>query len=426
MNYPTSKKVKNYLLFFVDQLQYEVLSGRESACLLLKTLFQKLPKVSHRLFGWPLFVKFNLLTQSHPSFPLPDDDPQSTIDQNNSALFFALGVRLVNEDDTDIRTLVAECIETLLKRLDPSEKSSLVKIIQDMLGDRLLKHRELGTQLLLRILHSQPTERFIRSWLPNVLPALLQNLVPPTSAALSADGKFVKPLAPSVTLLTADPSGDHLIIQTQNVFAELLRLQPAMLTAAQYNDTIDALAYTAQSLLSSGHQWVRFGALKLLYQIMNELDFDAIHERIRYLRSKRNDAEPEAEEELDSDDNPGGRQFLFQSPLRDCKTLTLDLCAQLSPHSAMVSESDDEAAGLVTQLLFLIANILRAVPLEKKEKASSKRINLHWLVRRVRYVVQGEIFKTPHIFTLVRTLPPEASPKGCARASGSKVSLSMS
>ncbi|EAA09376.4 AGAP005033-PA [Anopheles gambiae str. PEST] len=368
MNYPTSKKVKNYLLFFVDQLQYEVLSGRESACLLLKTLFQKLPK--------------------------------STIDQNNSALFFALGVRLVNEDDTDIRTLVAECIETLLKRLDPSEKSSLVKIIEDMLGDRLLKHRELGTQLLLRILHSQPTERFIRSWLPNVLPALLQNLVPPTSAALSADGKFVKPLAPSVTLLIADPSGDHLIIQTQNVFAELLRLQPAMLTAAQYNDTIDALAYTAQSLLSSGHQWVRFGALKLLYQIMNELDFDAIHERIRYLRSKRNDAEPEAEEELDSDDNPGGRQFLFQSPLRDCKTLTLDLCAQLSPHSAMVSESDDEAAGLVTQLLFLIANILRAVPLEKKEKASSKRINLHWLVRRVRYVVQGEIFKTPHIFTL--------------------------
>uniref|UniRef100_A0A182JXZ5 Uncharacterized protein n=1 Tax=Anopheles christyi TaxID=43041 RepID=A0A182JXZ5_9DIPT len=382
MNFPTSKKVKNHLLFFVDQLQYEVLSGRESACLLLKTLFQKLPKAS-------CFIA-------------------ATIDANNGALFFALGVRLVNEDATEIRTLVADCIETLLKRLDPQEKSALVKIIQDMLCDQLLKHRELATQLLLRIIHSEPTERFIGSWLPNIVPTLLQNLVPPINTTLSVEGKFVKPLAPVVTLLNTDPSGDHLIIQTQNVLGELLRLYPSMLTANAHIDTIDSLAYTTQSLLNSGHQWVRLGALKLLYQIMNELDFDAIHERIRNIRKKQRKMkgranEAELEEDLDNDDNTGdtsfGRQFFFQSPLRDCKTLTLDLCAQLTPNGAMVNESDDEAAALVTQLLFLIANVLRAVPLET-DKASSKRINLYWLVRRVRYVMQSEIVKTPHIFTL--------------------------
>uniref|UniRef100_A0A182PRF2 Uncharacterized protein n=1 Tax=Anopheles epiroticus TaxID=199890 RepID=A0A182PRF2_9DIPT len=377
MNFPTSKKVKNHLLFFTDQLQYEVQSGRESACLLLKALFQKLPK--------------------------------ATIDENNGTLFFALGVRLVNEDSTEIRTLVADCIETLLKRLDPKEKIALVHIIQDMVCDRLLKHRELGTQLLLRVIHSEATERFIGGWLNNVLPLLLQNLVPPTNATLSAEGKFVKPLTPVVTLLNTDPSGDHLIIQTLNVFGELLRLYPALLTSAEHYDTVDSLAYTAQSLLSSGHQWVRLGALKLLFQVMNELDFDAIHERIRFIRKQRkmknrsNGKDPELlVEDLDLDDDTAptiGRQFFFQSPLRDCKTLTLDLCAQLTPNGAMVNESDDEAAALVTQLLFLIANVLRAVPLEK-DNASSKRINLYWLVRRVRYVMQNEIVKTPHIFTL--------------------------
>uniref|UniRef100_A0A182QJF3 Uncharacterized protein n=1 Tax=Anopheles farauti TaxID=69004 RepID=A0A182QJF3_9DIPT len=374
MNVPLSKKVQKCLLFFVSQLQYEAMFGRESACLLLKVLFQKLPK--------------------------------ATIDVNNAGIFFALGVRLVNEDASEIRTLVADCIETLLVRLDQPKKAELVNIIREMLEDEQLKHRELGTQLLLRIIRSEPSERFIGSWVNNVLPLLLQNLVPPTTAsAQCTEGKFVKPVLQVTTLLNTDPSGDHLIIQTLNAFAELLRLYPAILTNEQYYDTVDSLAYTVQSLLNSGHQWVRHGALKLLYQIMNELDYDAIHERIRVIserRKRKRLADEDTEEQEDEDDTATttiARQFLFQSPLRDCKTLTLDLCAQLTPNGAMVNERDDEAAGVITQLLFLIANILRVVPLDK-EKTSTKKINLNWLVRRVRYVIQSEVVKTPHLYTL--------------------------
>uniref|UniRef100_A0A182WM90 Uncharacterized protein n=1 Tax=Anopheles minimus TaxID=112268 RepID=A0A182WM90_9DIPT len=377
MNFPLSKKVDKQLWFFATQLQYEVLSGRESACLLLKTLFQKLP--------------------------------QSTVVNNHVSIFLVLGLQLTNDEAIEIRKLAAECIETLLKRLDSKHKVALVDLLQDMLCTTQLKQRELASQLLLRIIRSEPTVPFISSWLEKVLPSLLRNLVPLRNGAADAAGKFVKPLVPITTLLSADPWGDHLIIQTLNVFDELLRLYPDMLTTAKYNDTVDSLAYTAQSLLNSAHQWVRIGALKLLFQIMNELDFDAIHERIRYLREHRKANRQENNEEemaLDADQDmedatatSTGKQFFHQNPLRDCKTLTLDLCAQLTPNSAMVNEQDDEAAALVTQLLFLIANVLRAVPLGN-DKMSSKKINLYWLVRRVRYIMQNEIVKTPHIFTL--------------------------
>ncbi|XP_050073163.1 small subunit processome component 20 homolog [Anopheles maculipalpis] len=373
MNFPTSKKVHTHLWFFVSQLEYPVLHGRESACLVLKRLFQKLPK--------------------------------ATLVENHAAIFLVVGLRLTNDDATEIRTLAADCIETLLKRLDTKDIASLVVPLQEMLCSTLLKQRELATQLLLRILQTEPKDSFISSWLDKVLPSLLQNLVPQANNATDAtQGKFVKPLVPITTLLLhGDPWADHLIIQTLNFFQTVLRLYPALLTTEQYNDTVDSLAYTVQSLLSSAHQWVRIGALKVLHQIMNELDYDAIHERIKYILKQSKKGRHVDEGEMDTEDiappSSGGKQFLYGDPLRDCKTLTLDLCAQLTPNSGMVSENDDEAAALVTQLLFLIANVLRAVPLEN-EKMSSKKINLYWLVRRVRYVMQSEIVQTPHVFTL--------------------------
>uniref|UniRef100_A0A182YJ35 DRIM domain-containing protein n=1 Tax=Anopheles stephensi TaxID=30069 RepID=A0A182YJ35_ANOST len=388
MNFPMSKKVPTHLWFFASQLEYPVLHGRESACLVLKKLFQKLPK--------------------------------STLVENHVAIFLVLGLRLTNDDAIEIRTLAADCIEALLKRLDSKDAGALVVLLREMLCSTQLKQRELATQLLLRIVRNDPTVGFISSWLDKVLPLLLHNLVPQANGTAdpnAAQGKFVKPLAPISTLLHGDPWADHLIIQTLNFFEELLRLYPAMVSAApQYSDTVDSLAYTVQSLLSSAHQWVRIGALKVLHQIMNELDYDAIHERIKHVlaqRKKRRRSSEGEQDEMEADDGGGGgldneeggtvpsgvKQFLFGNPLRDCKTLTLDLCAQLTPNSGMVSENDDEAAALVTQLLFLVANVLRAVPLEN-EKVSSKKVNLYWLVRRVRYIMQSEIVRTPHVFTL--------------------------
>uniref|UniRef100_A0A182SJ61 U3 small nucleolar RNA-associated protein 20 C-terminal domain-containing protein n=1 Tax=Anopheles maculatus TaxID=74869 RepID=A0A182SJ61_9DIPT len=335
--------------------------------------------------------------------------PQATLVENHVAIFLVLGLRLTNDDAIEIRTLAADCIETLLKRLDSKDTGALVVLLQDMLCSTLLKQRELATQLLLRIIRNNPQVRFISGWLDKVLPTLLQNLVPQATVGTGAtEGKFVKPLAPITTLLHGDPWADHLIIQTLNFFEELLRLYPAMVTTAQYNDAIDSLAYTVQSLLSSAHQWVRIGALKVLHLVMNELDYDAIHERIRHVLEQRRKKKRTVEDEmlvddaLDIEDSAvpsDGKQFLYGNPLRDCKTLTLDLCAQLTPNSGMINENDDEAAGLVTQLLFLIANVLRAVPLEN-EKISSKKVNLYWLVRRVRYIMQSEIVRTPHAFTL--------------------------
>ncbi|KFB50890.1 AGAP005033-PA-like protein [Anopheles sinensis] len=356
MNYPMKKKLQGHLLFFVEQLQYEVRFGRESAATMLKMLFQKLPK--------------------------------ETIDKEHSTMFFALGVRLMNESASELRAHIAETIETLLKRLTMKQKcDELIPITQKMLQDGQLKLRELGTQLLLRLIHSEPTAAFICSWLDKVQDTLLLNLVPQIyadgSLANGRVGMFVKPMAPVKALLHADTRGDHLIIETLLVFEEILQPDRGVLTDNRFNCMIDSLAYTAQTLLASGHQWVRLGALKVLYQILNELDFDAIHEKLR----KGNDAQEDEEED--------------EAPLRDSKTLTLDLCAQLTPGCGMVDEQNDEAATLVMQILFLVANMLRVVPVKTETmSSSSKKINLYWLLRRVRYVIQNEVLKTPNSYTL--------------------------
>ncbi|XP_049540070.1 small subunit processome component 20 homolog isoform X2 [Anopheles darlingi] len=286
MSYPVGKKVNAHLLFLIDQLQYVMPTGRQSAGQLLKDLFQRLPK--------------------------------EAIETQHVVFFFALGVHLSNDSDKDNRALIAECIEKMLERLAVVHKSNLVVILQEMLADCLNKHRELAAQLLLRIIRSEPTHTFINSWLPSAYPLLLANLMPQIDKASKSrnnieSGKYVKPvITPFTTLLNADTSSDHLIIQTLHVFDELLRLDTALLTEVKYYDMIDSLAYVSQALLASGHHWVRLGALRLLYKIMNSLDFNAIHDKIQ--------AECET---LDSDQATSldhrisVKHFFYHAPLRD-------------------------------------------------------------------------------------------------------------
>uniref|UniRef100_A0A2M4B845 Putative u3 small nucleolar rna-associated protein 20 n=1 Tax=Anopheles marajoara TaxID=58244 RepID=A0A2M4B845_9DIPT len=368
MCYPVAKKVQSHLLFLTDQLQYAMPTGRQSAGQLLKELFQRLPK--------------------------------EAIEKQHVALFFALGVRLSNESDKDNRAIVAECIEKLLERLSVKRKGNLVVILQEMLADHLNKHRELAGQLLLRIIRSEATHSFINSWLPSAYPLLLANLMPQVDSARTIDsvepGKFVKPVVtPFTTLLNADTSSDHLIIQTLHLFDELLRLDPALLTEELYCDMIDSLGYVSQALLASGHHWVRLGALRLLYRIMNSLDFNAIHEKIQ-TECEGTETDYLTSLQRTTAAHTSGKHFFYHAPLRNCKSLTLDLCAQLTPSSVLFDSHEDETAGLITQILFLVANILRFVPL----KAANNKIDLYWLIRRVRYVIQTEITKSPKCYTL--------------------------
>ncbi|XP_050092632.1 small subunit processome component 20 homolog isoform X2 [Anopheles aquasalis] len=368
MCYPVGKKVQTHLLFLTDQLQYVMPTGRQSAGQLLKELFQRLPK--------------------------------EAIENQHIVLFFALGVRLSNESDKDNRALVAECIEKLLERLPVKRKSNLVVILHEMLADHLNKHRELAGQLLLRIVRSEPTQSFINSWLPTAYPLLLANLMPQFDSNRTTDnvepGKFVKPIVtPFTTLLNADTRGDHLIIQTLHVFDELLRLDPALLTERLYWDMIDSLAYVSQALLASGHHWVRLGALRLLYRIINSLDFNAIHEKIQAEFEGLEINHVTSLKSTSTAHTAPGRQFFYYAPLRDCKSLALDLCAQLTPSSALYDSHEDETVRFITQILFLVANILRLVPLN-----AANKINLYWLIRRVRYVIQTEIVKSPKCYTL--------------------------
>lgn len=337
MNYPLGNNVEHAIQFFVSQLDYEEVGGRESAV--------------------------QMLLMAIKSFPL------TVLNKKATFLFLTVGIRLVNEEFSDVRTLVAQCIEVLLSRITNAHRNELFNLVLEMLGDRKFQHRELAAQLTIRMVNVE--QKSFAERLCKILPALLLTISDVESAGV---GKFVR-LTAGHNENDVDSNRqrlkDHSLVQTLNAFCKILEICPELLTVDIYDSALDELAYNVQLLLSHDHQWVRCGALKLLLVILRSIDSELVG---HILRGK---------------EYSGNRQFIYCNPAKELKSLTLDLCTQLVP-----AETDDEIASLVTENMLLIANYLKAIEVTTID-ASQKSVNLPWLIRRVRYVIQSEITKAP-------------------------------
>ncbi|KAL9705380.1 hypothetical protein quinque_008898 [Culex quinquefasciatus] len=354
MNYPLGINVEQTVQFFVSQLDYEEVGGRESAV--------------------------QMLLMAIKSFPM------NVLNKKATFLFLTVGIRLVNEEFSEVRALVAQCIEVLLARVPKAHRDELFSLALEMLVDRKLQHRELAAQLTIRMVNVE--QKAFNERLDKLLPALLLSVSDVESAGV---GKFVR-----MKLSTAedDTQGskqklkDHSLVQTLNAFIKIVETCPELLSNEKYDNSLDELAYNLQLLLSHDHQWVRCGSLKLLVVILRSLDSELVGQI------------------LNGDEHSGSRQFIYCNPIKELKSLTLDLCTQLIP-----AETDDETASLVTESMLLIANCLKEVPVMTTEATNSKSVNLPWLIRRVRYVIQSEITKAPkssalrqHLFHFIEAL----------------------
>lgn len=304
---------------------------------------------------------------------------------NKKAAFFFLtvGIRLVNEESPDCRALVAQSLETLLSRVDKSSYDELLELILTMLQGAKISHRELAAQLIIRMVNVEKESFSTR--LVKVLPALLYTI---TDMNDESTGKFVKLNSKAVPVedsSEAQKAKDHSLVQTLNAFNRIFEVCPHVLTSPQHLGLIDELAYNLQSLMSHGHQWVRLAALKLLGLVLSAIDFDTVHKILQGEECETN------------------QQFIYGNPRSDARSLVLDMCSQLVP-----AETEDDIAALVTQNLLLIANILKVMPVQSEASANSSKtddgtrdVNLGWLIRRVRYVVQSEVAKAPKSIVLV-------------------------
>lgn len=346
VGYPLGSNVEHTINFYVSQLEYEVLSGRESSVLMLQAIFKSFPA--------------ELLTKK------------------GNYLFYALGIRLINEKSVNCRILVAKGLETLLAVLTRNQRDDIANLVIIMMNETKLSERELAAQFLMRIINVEKETFMLRA--EKIIPALLNSM---TTLSSESTGKFVR-----LKQIESQDYGeefqdlkDHSLYQILNVFSKLFEVCPEVVTDEKYANMMDDLAYSVQSLLSYGHQWVRYVSLQLIGAFLVGIDPKVV---IAVLNGKQCTAK---------------QQFIYHNPTEEIRSLVLDMCSQLSP-----GQTDEQTAYLIAKNFVLLCYIIADVPLDSKNNKNNKEINLNWIVRRIRYVIQSEVSKSPKTITIRKNM----------------------
>lgn len=380
MEYPLGKKIDGFIEFFISNLSYELQSGRESAINILHSIAKRFP----------------------PKY----------LNRKSALIFVSCGSRLINDESAECRQHIADCIETLLARIDSNQRDELFAIVLILLNDDKSCHREMAALLCTRFINAE--KRQFADRIPKILPILIATLSLTRSGGNQIAGKFVR--NPNVVQGSDDENDeedqdqeedkqrmiDHQLIQLQNTILKIFETYSNVLT--DYPQYADELAYESQKLLGYEHVWVRLNALKALQLIMRNIDSDEIEHKLITGKTKKNRSN-----QLD---------YLYTNSEQEIKSLTLDLCAQMIPE-----QTDKEMADGVTTVLLFIANILKNVPIgavpcerdadddnddddEEKDSGTNdkRRVNLPWLLRRLRYVIHAEVAKAPQNIILVSYL----------------------
>ncbi|XP_061393934.1 small subunit processome component 20 homolog, partial [Musca vetustissima] len=414
MEYPLNKKVDHIVKFFSVQLCYSLSAGRLSAIEFICTIIKKFPLV--------------ILTKKA------------------EFLYISLGTRLVNDEDPECRKAVANCIEILIGRLEKASRQHLFDLTLLFFNvDNKPSVREMGAALCSRFLNSEKQSFAPR--LKVLLPTLVARLNQDSSSNV---GRFVR--APHADSLPegADASGipkkkkckfvenkalekevnevlhdegfqeeeeemerkqrslDHELIQVQYCLLKIFEYcSSELLKTNELTNTVDELAYESQRLLAHDHNWVRCNAAKIIGHILSQYDFDYIGRKL----SQTDVEEDSAKKSISLD-------FIYLNPQYDIKSLILDLCAQMMP-----GETSQLMIDEIVKIFLYVATMLKDVPFsvkrqnesddanEEDSKESVAKINLYWLLRQIRFLINKEVVKASHstnmrtsLFTLLEGL----------------------
>lgn len=364
MDYPLGKKVDGFTEFFISNLNYELQSGRESAITILHSIVKRFP----------------------PKY----------LNKKAALIFVACGSILINDESAECRQHVAECLETLLIRIDVNQRDEMFAIVLTLLKDDKSSHREMAALLCTRFINAE--KQTFSPRIEKVLPILI------TTLCTSSAGKYVRATNRNHDDDDDDENEshnetpdnheemqrllDHQTIQLQNTILKIIQTYDHVITdMPQY---IDELAYESQKLLAHEHVWVRLNALKILQFILQNVDIEVIHNTLMNRESNENQS-----------------NYIYSNPEQELKSLTLDLCAQLIP-----DQTDAEIAQEATAILLLVANMVKNVPYgaaadndkdddDDESKSIRRTVNLPWLLRRLRYVIHAEVAKAPQSIVLV-------------------------
>lgn len=181
-------------------------------------------------------------------------------------------------------------------------------------------------------------------------------------------GKFVR-LRKETEIDSEERINDHHLFQVLQLLLKIAAQCPAFLKQVE---DIEDISKSAQQLLGYPHEWVRLSAAQFLGFVLSSIDIKELGELVV--------------------NNKSANGYLHSDPLNDIRSLSLDLCDQLQPNCVK-----EELAEQVVKNLVFIARTLQNVPF-----SSQNKINLLWLVKRMRKIINSEIVETP-TSTILRT-----------------------
>lgn len=259
-----------------------------------------------------------------------------------------LGARLVNDEVPECRKQVSDCLTSLLSRLDKKHREPLFDIVLLWFKDKKISHRRLAAQLF-GIFVSVEMNLF-ESRLPKVLPLILKQF----TLKEEEENDEIERIK------------DHHLFQVLQMLLKICNNCPNFFKMKE----IENLSEHIQGLLGYPHDWVRLSSAQFLGFVLAQIDIEELASLLANNKS-------------------GGSGYLKKEPIEAIKALTLDLCDQLQPGNI----KSDLAEQVIKNLVF-IARVL------EKVSNDNKKINLLWLIKRMRKIINTEIVENPNSIIL--------------------------
>lgn len=270
-----------------------------------------------------------------------------------------VGARLVNEEIPQCKKMIAECLTSMFMKLPKPNRDPLFDIILAWLKDKKMAHRQMAAQICGLLVAVEKSS--FESRIPKLLPLL--SLQFGIGDEDRKPGKFVLLKNNEKEDESINRVKDHNLFQVLQLCLKICTFCPSFLKNMQ---EIQEIGVHVQTLLNYPHDWVRLAAAQFIGFILNSLDVNTLSNLIKEEKTQIG--------------------YLYNNPLEGIKSLTLDLCSQLQP-----SVKSNLAEQVIKNLVF-IARILNNIKNDK--------INLFWLAKRMRKIVNTEIIETPSNTTL--------------------------
>ncbi|KAG8231817.1 hypothetical protein J437_LFUL012311 [Ladona fulva] len=389
LDYPMSKKkLDSNVSFYLGQLDYELLSGRESALEFIQSIISVFP---------PLVLK-----------------------NFSGIIFVSLAARLIEEEMPSCRKRVAEIIKSMLLRLNKATRDTLFSMLLIWMKDSELTHQQIAFQVC-GILVLAEGDAF-SSRLSDVLPIIVEQLKGKDKSnnvssnpvnhkpqmgisnekikeklSENCEEDFIpedydKTSESGIDLECEDErSRDHQLFQMLQLVLKIMMSCLEVLSSSKWGTYVNEIAVHCQLLLAYPHEWVRLASSQVLGSIFGSVEASKVA-----LALKKEDKikKEKLKKKANSLENNNCLPFLFTGVKRRLKSLILDLTGQLECNGI-----GPQLADQVVKNLAFLARVLKFLEDRKEVREDAKedesKLSLAWMMFKMRKIVNKEV---PSIF----------------------------